>query len=249
MTSAPHLRLLETPTLRTPMLAMRQVERVYAGPPTVTALPPMDLTVYRGDYLAVVGPSGSGKSTLLNLIGLLDRPGRGTYEFFGLDTATMSDSERTGVRARQIGFVFQELHLLPLHTVLENVMLAQLYGDVPHATRREQAAEVLEKVGLGRRVYAVANILTGPERRRLAIARALINRPSLLLCDEPTGNLDSVAASAILDLLDALHGTSITLMVVTHDQAVAARAHRTIAIQGSSAPGRSPGGLEAVKPA
>lgn len=217
--------------LQVPVIAMRGVERVYPGPPAVRALTPIDLVVHRGEYVAVVGPSGSGKSTLLNLIGLLDRSVRGTYEFCGRDTATMRDYERAAVRARHIGFVFQAPRLIPPRTALENVMLAQLYSGVPRAMRTAQATGALELVGLGRRAHVLASNLSEGERRLVAIARALVNSPSVLLCDEPTGNVDGATASAILDLLDALRTADTTVLVVTHDPAVAARADRTVAIR------------------
>jgi putative ABC transport system ATP-binding protein len=231
--------------LQVPVVAMRCVERVYPGPPPVRALAPTDLAVHRGEYVAVVGPSGSGKSTLLNLLGLLDRPVRGTYEFRGRDTAAMRDYERAAVRARHIGVVFQALRLLPLRTALENVMLAQLYSGTPRHTHRPRAAEALEQVGIGHRAHALASTLSEGERRRVAIARALVNRPSLLLCDEPTGNLDRATAATVLDLLDRLPGADTALMVVTHDPAAAARARRTITIRaGSLEPGPPPAALE-----
>lgn len=231
--------------LRIPLVAMRGVERVFPGPPPVTALAPTDLAVHHGEYVAVVGPSGSGKSTLLGLIGLLDRPVCGTYEFRGRDTAAMRDHERAAVRARHIGCVFQALRLLPLHTALENVMLAQLYSGTPRALHRPPAAEALALAGLAHRAQARANTLSEGERRRVAIARAVVNRPTLLLCDEPTGNLDRAAAAEILDLLDAFHAADMTLLVATHDPAVAARARRAIAIRtGAVEPGPPRGALE-----
>ena len=231
--------------LRIPLVAMHGVERVFPGPPPVRALAPTDLAVHHGEYVALVGPSGSGKSTLLGLVGLLDRPVRGTYEFCGRDTAAMRDYERAAVRARHIGFVFQALRLLPFHTALENVMLAQLYGGAPRAAHRPQAAEALALVGLSHRARVLASALSEGERRRVAIARALVNRPTLLLCDEPTGNLDRAAAAAILDLLDALHAVDTTLLVATHDPAVAARARRAITLRsGVLEPGPPHGALE-----
>ena len=233
-----------------PVVAMRCVERVYPGPPPVRALAPTDLAVHRGEYVAVVGPSGSGKSTLLNLIGLLDRPVQGTYEFCGRDTAAMRDYERAAVRARHIGFVFQALRLLPLRTALENVMLARLYSGAPRGTHHRWATEALEQVGLTDRAHAPANTLSEGERRGVAIARALVNRPSLLLCDEPTGNLDRAAAAAILNLLDVLHAADTTLIVATHEPAVAAHAHRTVTIRaGSLESGPPPAALDALEPA
>ena len=217
--------------LRTPVITLRRVERLYPGPPPVRALAPTDLAVHGGEYVAVVGPACSGKSTLLSLVGLLDRPIRGTYEFYGRDTTAMRDYERTAVRARHIGFVFQAPRLLPHRTALENVMLAQLYSGIPRTARPARATEALDLVGLGRRAHALASTLSVGERRLVAIARALVNGPRVLLCDEPTGDLDVHTASAILDLLDALHATGTTLLLATHDPAVAARAHRAIAIR------------------
>jgi len=245
MTCSPQPEDAEAAMLRIPLVAMRGVERVFPGPPAVRALAPTDLAVHHGDYVAVVGPSGSGKSTLLNLIGLLDRPVRGTYEFRGRDTAAMRDYERAAVRARHIGFVFQALRLLPLRTALDNVMLAQLYSGTPRALHRPQAAEALALAGLARRGRALANTLSEGERRRVAIARALVNRPALLLCDEPTGDLDRAAADAILDLLDALRAAGTTLLVATHDPAVAARAQRVVTIRtGALEPDPPHGALE-----
>lgn len=217
-----------------PVIAMQGVERVYPGPPAVRALSLTDLAVNVGEYVAVVGPSGSGKSTLLNVIGLLDRPSRGTYEFCGLDTAALLDGERAAVRGREIGFVFQTPYLLPHRTALENVMLALAYGGAPRGTRHAEAAEALEHVGFGHRAHALARTLSCGERQCVAVARALAGRPTVLLCDEPTGNLDCAAAAAILDLLDRLHGDGTTVLVVTHDPAVAARAQRTVPIRGGS---------------
>jgi putative ABC transport system ATP-binding protein len=153
----------------------------------------------------------------------------------------MLDHERAAVRGREIGFVFQTPHLIPQRTALENVMLALAYGDAPRGTRHAQAAEALEQVGLGHRAHAHASTLSGGECQRVAVARALAGRPTVLLCDEPTGNLDSAAAAAILDLLDRLHGDGATVLVVTHEQAVAARAQRTVPIRsGSLVPGLAP---------
>jgi putative ABC transport system ATP-binding protein len=230
-TTAAALDVAEQAGLRTPVVALRAVARTYPGPPPVHALRPIDLTVRRGEYVAIVGPSGSGKSTLLNLVGLLDRPTAGTYEFCGHDTAAMREGELTAVRGRRIGFVFQAFHLLPQRTALENVMLAQVYHAGPRTARTLAAAEALEQVGLAHRVAALPTTLSGGERQRVAIARALVNRPSLLLCDEPTGNLDTVTANTVLGLIDELHREGMTLMVITHAPAVAARAQRAVAIR------------------
>lgn len=220
--------------LQVPVIAMRGAERVFPGPPAVHALAPTELAVHCGEYVAVAGPPGSGKSTLLHLAGLLDLPTRGTYEFCGRDAAAMHDYERAAVRARHIGFVFQAPRLLSPRTVLENVMLAQLYSGIPRTARPTRAAEALDVVGLGQRAHALPDSLSESERRLVAIARALVNGPGVLLCDEPTGDLDADTASEILDLLDALHAAGTTLMVATRDLAVAARAHRVITIRAGS---------------
>jgi putative ABC transport system ATP-binding protein len=214
-----------------PVIRLSGVGYTYQGPPPVQALLPMDLAIFGGEHVAVMGPSGSGKSTLLNLIGLLDRPTAGRIEMNGTDMGAASERTRAAVRAREIGFVFQAFHLLPHRTAVENVMLAQIYADIPRHRRREKAEAALAQVGLARRAYALPTALSGGERQRVAIARALVNRPSLLLCDEPTGNLDSATTSEIADLLAALHDGGATLVVITHNPAVAGRAARRIAIR------------------
>jgi putative ABC transport system ATP-binding protein len=175
-----------------------------------------------------MGASGSGKSTLLHLLGLLDRPTAGTLLLDGVDVGELSDGGRTGLRGQRIGFVFQAFHLLPHRSVLENVMLAQVYNRTPRAGRADRARAALERVGLGHRVEFVPTKLSGGERQRVAIARAIVGSPALLLADEPTGNLDSVNTDAILDLLDDLHAEGLTIMVITHDAEVGARAQRTV---------------------
>jgi putative ABC transport system ATP-binding protein len=216
--------------MTTPVIELRGVARSYPGPPPVTALRPADLVIEAGDYVAVTGPSGSGKSTLLHLLGLLDAPTRGRYLLDGLDTSTLSDGDRSALRGARIGFVFQAFHLLPYRTALENVLLAELYNQAPRAGRFQAAADALDGVGLGHRLDALPTTLSGGECQRVAIARALVNRPSLLLCDEPTGNLDSRNAAALMDLLDQLNTAGFTIVVITHDQAVAAHAGRMITI-------------------
>ncbi|GAB7051492.1 ABC transporter ATP-binding protein [Catenuloplanes indicus] len=214
-----------------PVIRFRGVGLTYPGPPPVTALHPADLTVAPGEYLTVVGPSGSGKSSLLNVAGLLDRPTEGGYELDGIDVGALRESARTALRGRRIGFVFQSFHLLPYRTATENVALAQLYAAVPRRRRLAAARDALDRVGLAHRRDALPITLSGGERQRVAIARALVHEPSLLLCDEPTGNLDSATAGTVLDLLDALHAAGITLVVITHDPAVAARGARTVTIR------------------
>lgn len=204
--------------------------RTYPGPPPVRALSEIDLTVRRGDHVSIVGPSGSGKSTFLNLVGLLDRPTAGRYLLDGIDTVDLDERDRTALRGRRIGFVFQSFHLLAHRTAAENAALALVHTGVPRAKRRRRALELLDRVGLADRARTRTGLLSGGERQRVAIARALAGEPSLLLCDEPTGNLDSANAATVLDLVDDLHSEGITILVVTHDSNVAARGERTVAI-------------------
>jgi ABC-type lipoprotein export system ATPase subunit len=212
------------------VIELRGVSRTYGSDPPVEALRHVDLAVYGGEWLSVVGPSGSGKSTLLNILGCLDRPTAGAYLIDGVDVAGLSDAERTAVRARSIGFVFQSFHLLPHRTALENVMLAELYAGGERAGRRERALAALERVGMAERRDSLPTRLSGGEQQRVAIARALLGSPRLLLCDEPTGNLDSASTESLLLLFDALGRQGLTLVVVTHDEQVAARARRVVRI-------------------
>jgi len=213
-----------------PVIELRGLARTYPGPPPVAALRPADLVINAGDYVAVTGPSGSGKSTLLHLLGLLDTPSAGTYLLDGLDTSALGDRDRSALRGRRIGFVFQSFHLLPYRTALENVLLAELYNRTPRPRRMDGAVDALRGVGLGHRLDALPTTLSGGESQRVAIARALVNRPSLLLCDEPTGNLDSTNATTVMELLDQLNAAGFTILVITHDANVASHAGRTIAI-------------------
>ncbi|WP_100448237.1 ABC transporter ATP-binding protein [Glycomyces xiaoerkulensis] len=203
----------------------------YPGPPPVEALKPIDLRVEAGQYVAIVGPSGSGKSTLLNLLGLLDAPTCGTYHLEGVDTSTMSESGRTRMRADKIGFIFQAFHLMAHRTATENVAMSLVYQGVPRRRRKAVAQEKLELVGLGHRLEALPTTLSGGERQRVAIARALATDPSLLLCDEPTGNLDSATADAVLATIDGLHAAGLTILMITHDHDVADRAERAVTIR------------------
>ncbi|HEY7430640.1 MAG TPA: ABC transporter ATP-binding protein [Streptosporangiaceae bacterium] len=214
-----------------PVIRLSAVAYTYRGPPPVQALKPVSLVIRRGEHVAVTGPSGSGKSTLLNLLGLLDRPTAGTIEIDGIDVGSAPERERAAVRAHRIGFVFQSFHLLPYRTSVENVMLAQIYADQPRRHRREAAMMALAQVGLDHRAHALPTALSGGERQRVAIARALVNRPSLLMCDEPTGNLDTTTTAELTDLLGSLHAAGATLVVITHNPAVAERAQRRIAIR------------------
>lgn len=203
----------------------------YPGPPPVPALRPCTLMIHSGDYVTVVGPSGSGKSTLLNVLGLLDRPTAGTYELDGVEVGALREIDRTSIRGGRIGFVFQEFHLLHHRTAVENVALAQLYSGSRRADRLADAAETLDRVGLTHRRHALPTTLSGGERQRVAIARALVNRPRLLLCDEPTGNLDTVTAAKVMELIDDLNAEGLTVVVITHDSAVAAHARRTLTLR------------------
>jgi putative ABC transport system ATP-binding protein len=204
------------------------VWRVFDTDPPVEALRDVHLVIQPGDYMAIIGPSGSGKSTLLNVLGLLDRPTDGRYLLDGIDTAVLSDSGRAAERGRRIGFVFQSFHLLSYRTIEENVMLSELYLGTSRKDRHRRAVEALERVGLGHRLGFEPIRLSGGERQRVAIARALLGEPSLLLCDEPTGNLDSRNTESVLDLFDELHGQGLTVAVITHDDSVAQRAQRRV---------------------
>lgn len=206
-----------------PVVELFGIHRHFGTDSIVRALNGVNLRINRGDSLAIVGPSGSGKSTLMNVIGLLDRPTAGTYLLDGIDIEKLDERERAGIRATRIGFVFQAFHLLAHRTALENVMLRDAYRGAPRSSRRERAAEMLDRVGMGYRTDTLPSKLSGGERQRVAIARALLGKPSLLLCDEPTGNLDSENTAALLALFDELVASGITLVVVTHEKDVAER--------------------------
>jgi putative ABC transport system ATP-binding protein len=214
-----------------PVIEMIKISRTFDGPPRVDALREVALVIERGDYVALTGPSGSGKSTLLNLLGLLDRPSSGAYRLTGLLTTSLSDAERTAIRGRRIGIVFQDFYLLNYRTATENVALAQLYTGTPYKARLPAAQHSLDRVGLSHRRDALPTTMSGGERQRVAIARALVNEPELLLCDEPTGNLDSRTAGQMLDLLDQLNAEGVTVVVITHDPLTAARCGRQIMIK------------------
>ncbi|MER5944949.1 ABC transporter ATP-binding protein [Streptomyces sp. NPDC001904] len=216
---------------RAAVISLEDLGLTYPGPPSVTALHPCRLRVEKGEFVTIVGPSGSGKSSLLNVLGLLDNPTRGVYRLNGVDTSTVNDSRRAALRGREIGFVFQAFHLLPHRTAQENVELAMVYQRTPRRVRRTKAADVLDRVGLAHRAHALPTQLSGGERQRVAIARALVAEPALLLCDEPTGNLDSDTAASILDLLGRLHGEGMTVLVITHDRHVAERGQRMLTIR------------------
>ena len=192
----------------------------------VKALDNVNLDIYKGDYLAVMGASGSGKSTAMNIIGCLDRPSHGVYKLNGNPVANLSDDELAELRSQKLGFVFQQFHLLTDATALENVQLPMIYAGVDPTEREERAKIALEKVGLSERVNNRPNQLSGGQQQRVAIARAIINNPTILLADEPTGALDSKTTEDVLDLFDKLHKSGITIVLVTHEDEVASRAKK-----------------------
>ena len=214
-----------------PVIQTRGLAKVHPGPPQVRALGPVDLTVWAGEYLAVLGPSGSGKSTLLSILGMLDVPSGGDYLLDEVSTGGLAERERTALRGCRIGFVFQDFQLLKHYTAAENVALGLLYTGVSAPLRLSAALAALDRVGLGVRADAPASTLSGGEQQRVAIARALVGEPAILLCDEPTGNLDSATASAVLDLIDELHAQGVTVIMITHDPATAARAQRRVTLR------------------
>ncbi len=211
-----------------PVVELDGVTRTFPGSPPVEAVKDADLVVGEGGYLAIVGPSGSGKSTLLHILGCLDTPTSGSYRLRGIDVGSLSDGDRTSLRGSEVGFVFQAFHLLPYRSVIENVMTGLVYNRTPRKVRRRRASEALDQVGLGHRMDFKPTQLSGGERQRVAIARAIAAEPSLLLCDEPTGNLDTKTTVALLDLFDELRTDGLTLIVITHEERVSRRADRRI---------------------
>ena len=218
--------------MQQPVAELKGISKIYgSGDLEVKALDQLNLTVQEGDYLAVMGASGSGKSTAMNILGCLDRPTSGTYRLNGTAVEQLDDDALADVRNRSLGFVFQQFHLLGHASAMENVMLPMIYAGVPREERIERAQSALRRVGLAQRLENKPNQLSGGQQQRVAIARAIINRPSLLLADEPTGALDSSTTAEVLELFDELHQQGITLVMVTHEDDVAARAQQIARFQ------------------
>ncbi|MBC3872844.1 ABC transporter ATP-binding protein [Undibacterium flavidum] len=211
------------------MIALKNIRKTYQqGGNDIRALDGVDLSIARGEFVAIMGPSGSGKSTLLNVLGALDKPDSGTYHLEQDEIGSMDDDASSDLRNRRIGFVFQSFHLLPRLSVLENVLLPQRYAEQADPEAETRARHLLERMGLGQRISHLPGELSGGQLQRAAIARALLNQPALLLADEPTGNLDSKSANDVLELLAELHANGQTMVLVTHDPHIAAKAQRTI---------------------
>jgi putative ABC transport system ATP-binding protein len=211
------------------MISLKGLVKNYmVGTQVVEALRGIDLVIKKGEYVAIMGPSGSGKSTLMNILGALDTPSSGHYYLNGTDVSQMVDNDLAVIRNKEIGFIFQTFNLLPRYDALENVILPLIYGGVPKHERRERGLNVLEKVGLSDRVTHKPNELSGGQRQRVAVARALVNNPSIILADEPTGNLDSKTSVDIMNLIRDIHELGNTIIVVTHEEDIAMRAQRII---------------------
>lgn len=214
------------------IIRLEDIRKIYrVGNQEVRALDGVSLSVYKNEYVAIMGPSGSGKSTLMNILGCLDSPSSGKYVLNGLDVSEMEDGELADVRNREIGFVFQSFNLLPRYNALENVALPMVYAGVPAKERKERAAAALESVALSERMDHRPNELSGGQKQRVALARALINNPSIILADEPTGNLDTHTSIEIMRLFDDIYSRGNTVIVVTHEEDIAAYAHRIIRLR------------------
>lgn len=210
------------------LIHCENLTKTYSGEILVEALKPATFTIQSGEKIVVCGPSGSGKSTLMNLLGLLDTPTSGTYEFLGQDMTLLGEAGRSAFRAASVGFVFQAFHLLSGRSATENVAAGLMYSGVPRQTRTKRALDVLERVGLAHRAHADVVKLSGGERQRVAVARAIVHEPQLLLADEPTGNLDSQSSETVLELLDELNQAGYTQILVTHDHDIADRFNRRL---------------------
>lgn len=214
------------------VIKIRNITRDFPlGSEVVKVLKGIDLDIERGEYVALMGPSGSGKSTLMNLLGCLDTPTSGSYELNGANVSHMTDDELAEIRNKEIGFVFQTFNLLPRTTALENVALPMVYAGASKSERTRRAEKVLADVGLADRMDHKPNQLSGGQRQRVAVGRALVNNPSIILADEPTGNLDSITSLEIMNLFDEIHRAGNTVIVVTHEEEVARHAHRVIRLR------------------
>ncbi|WP_297333249.1 ABC transporter ATP-binding protein [Flavobacterium sp.] len=215
-----------------PIINIKGITRDFPlGSEIVKVLKGIDLIIQKGEYVALMGPSGSGKSTLMNILGCLDTPTGGSYILNGKDVSQMSDDELAGIRNKEIGFVFQTFNLLPRTTALDNVALPMVYAGYKKPERSERATEVLTQVGLADRMDHKPNQLSGGQRQRVAVARAMVNHPSIILADEPTGNLDSKTSVEIMNLFDQIHANGNTVILVTHEEDIAAHAHRIIRLR------------------
>lgn len=212
-----------------PLITLKDIGRKYViGTEVIHALKSVSLTINKGEFVALMGPSGSGKSTLMNILGCLDTPTKGEYTLNGTDVSRMSDNQLAEVRNKEIGFVFQTFNLLPRNTALDNVGLPLIYAGVNKQNREKRAQQALENVGLGHRMDHKPNELSGGQRQRVAVARALINNPSIILADEPTGNLDTKTSVEIMGLLEDIHAKGNTIILVTHEEDIALHAHRIV---------------------
>jgi len=215
-----------------PLINIRNIKRDFIlGSEVINVLKDINLDIEKGEYVALMGPSGSGKSTLMNILGCLDTATSGNYTLNGKDVSQMQDDELADIRNKEIGFVFQTFNLMPRTTALDNVALPMIYAGYPKSERNKRASEVLTQVGLSDRMTHKSNELSGGQRQRVAIARALVNKPSIILADEPTGNLDSKTSLEIMNLFNEIHANGNTIILVTHEEEIAAHAHRIIRLR------------------